>query len=246
MPSGPVGLFDRANTIRVRLSNGELASVGELDVLNGANLVAIGDGSSGRWEVVQFETATLVGTRLWDLGTLLRGQAGSDALMPAEWPAGSYVVLIDGAVQQIELAASARRLARHYRIGPAQRAYDDPSYVHLVEAFDGIGLRPLSPVHLRETVDGSGRSYDWIRRTRIDGDNWEFEDVPLGEAYERYRVRIMQGATVIREAEVSSPAWTYAPGDIAADGLTGDAEFQVAQISDVFGAGLYGRLAVSF
>ena len=56
---------------------------------------------------------------------------------------------MNGAPKQIELAASERDLARHYRIGPSQRGYDDPSYLHRVEAFAGIGLRPLSPAHLR-------------------------------------------------------------------------------------------------
>jgi hypothetical protein len=47
-------------------------------------------------------------------------------------------------------------LARHWRVGPARRALDDPSYVERVLAFDGIGLRPLRPVHLRVQRDGTG------------------------------------------------------------------------------------------
>jgi hypothetical protein len=148
-------------------------------------------------------------------------------------------------VRQIALDASARRLARHYRIGPAQRSYDDPSYQHRVEAFDGIGLRPLAPVHLRETV-AADRTYGWVRRTRIGGDSWEFEEVPLGEAFERYRVRVLQGGAVVREAEVAGPEWVYAAGAIAADGLSGAAEISVAQISDIYGAGAARRLGVTF
>jgi hypothetical protein len=245
LAAGPVGRRDRANVLRVKLTAGSFSSATELAVLNGANVLAIGDGSSDRWEVLQFQTAMLVAPRVWELTGLLRGQAGSDPLMPQSWPTGSYVVRIDGAVRQIALDLSARRLARHYRIGPALRGYDDPSYTHRIEAFDGIGLRPLSPVHLREVV-GADRSYSWIRRTRINGDSWEFEEVPLGEAFERYRVRVMQGSTVIRESEVTVPGWTYGAAEIAADALSGPVAITVAQISDVFGAGLAARLVTEF
>ena len=51
---------------------------------------------------------------------------------------------------------------------------------------------------------------------------------------------------MIREAEVSSPAWTYGASAIAADGISGAAEIRVAQLADVYGAGLEGVLAVSF
>ena len=244
--SGSVALLDRLNTVSVRLTQGVLASVTELELLNGANAAAIGDGSSDRWEVIQFRTATLVGPRTWELTGLLRGQAGSDAVMPTEWPSGSYFVLLDPAVRQITLDASARRLARHYRIGPAQRGYDGSSYVHRIEAFDGIGLRPLTPVHLRETILDGARRYTWIRRTRINGDSWEFEDVPLGETSERYRVRILKDGTIIREAEVGSAEWMYEPGAMSADGLMGDVEFAVAQLSDAFGAGPFATLGVRF
>ena len=102
-------------------------------------------------------------------------------------------MLLDGALQQIRLAAANRRLARHFRIGPAQRALDDPSYIYEVHAFDGIGLRPYSPVHLTVTRSGADLLVRWIRRTRIDGDGWDLDEVPLSEESERYLIRVIQG-----------------------------------------------------
>ena len=157
---------------------------------------------------------------------------------------GSYVVRLDGAPQQVDLAAAKRGLARHYRIGPARRPVDDPSYQKAVLAFDGVGLRPLSPVHLRATdASGGDTAYSWVRRTRIDGDSWEGMDVPLGEETEAYLVRVMQGNTVLREAQVSLPAWTYTAADQASDGVSGAFELHVAQISASFGPGVFGTLA---
>lgn len=159
--------------------------------------------------------------------------------MPEVWPAGSVVVVLDRTVEQVAQQPSKRGLARHYRIGVAARGYDDPAAIHRVEAFAGIGLRPLAPVHLRHSVVGGEDRFDWIRRTRIDGDSWQSEEVPLGEASEAYRVRVWQGASLRREVTVSGPGWTYPVGQRLADGVTGPWRVEVAQVSDRFGAGAW-------
>ena len=152
LPAARPGLWDRGPALRVQMAGGDLESVSM------AQLLAIGDGSAEGWELLQFATATPVLSNTWDLSLRLRGQLGTDALIPEVWPAGSTVVLLDEAPEQIALAASARGLARHYRIGSARRGYDDPSYVHEVLAFRGAGLRPLSPCHLRAGRGGAGCS----------------------------------------------------------------------------------------
>ncbi|MCG6901796.1 MAG: glycoside hydrolase/phage tail family protein [Rhodobacter sp.] len=240
------GLVDRGGLLRVEFVKGDLSSAEFTAVLNGANAAAIGDGSPGNWEVFQFTTATLVSERTYDLGERLRGQLGTDAIMPDVWPAGSIVVLLNGAMRQIDLAPSARGLARHYRIGPAQRGYDDPSYAHLVEAFDGIGLRPYAPVHLRAAADGAGDlTVNWIRRTRTDGDSWQSVEVPLGEDSEAYLVRVLKDQAVMREATVTSAAYVYSAAAKAADGVTGTYEIAVAQVSDRFGPGPFRRITIN-
>ncbi|MDP4031648.1 MAG: glycoside hydrolase/phage tail family protein [Pseudorhodobacter sp.] len=233
------GLWDRGAALRVRLFSGELSSATEQAVLNGANAIAIGDGSSDRWEIFQFMTATLVAPRTYDLSLRLRGQLGSDALMPPVWPVGSRIVVLNGALQQIDLPSSARGLARHYRIGVAGRGYDDPAVVHQVEAFAGVGLRPYAPVHLGASRDASGDlTLRWIRRTRIDGDSWQSAEVPLGEEQESYLIRVFQSATLVRQETVLAPQWLYPAALQGADGIVGAFHVDVAQISDRFGPGL--------
>jgi hypothetical protein len=166
--------------------------------------------------------------------------------MPALWPAGSIVVLMDGAPRQIELTPAERRLNRHFRIGPARRPVDDPSYVHRSGAFDGNGLRPYRPVHLRaEPRPGGDLALSWVRRTRLEGDSWEAPEVPLGEESERYLLRVQQGATVLRETMVTAPEWTYAAADRADDGLAGAYEIRVAQVSASYGPGPFASLGLS-
>ncbi|MDE3237347.1 MAG: glycoside hydrolase/phage tail family protein [Paracoccaceae bacterium] len=239
------GLWDRGEALRVQVFGGALSSAPAEAVLAGANVAAIGDGSPDGWEVFQFANATLVAERTYELTLRLRGQAGTDALMPEAWPAGSTVVLLNAAVEQIDLPASLREVAQHYRIGPAARGYDDPSYTHLVEAFAGVGLRPYAPCHLRAVALGGDLRASWIRRTRIDGESWSSSDVPLGEAGERYIVRVSTGAGIVREATVGVPSWTYGAAQRAADGVTGAFTLSVAQISDRFGAGPFTEMGIN-
>ncbi|WP_371036469.1 glycoside hydrolase/phage tail family protein [Rhodosalinus sp. FB01] len=118
LPAAPPGRIDRGPALAVRLDGGALGDVTEEALLAGANLVAIGDGSPARWELFQFRAARMLGPDRWLLSERLRGQAGSDGVMPPSWPAGSRIVLMNGAAQQIALPPTARNVARHYRIGP--------------------------------------------------------------------------------------------------------------------------------
>ena len=239
------GLWDRGDGLQVKLISGVFESREAEAVLGGANLCAIGDGTSGNWEVFQFQTADLVGPNTYVLKDRLRGQVGTDALMPDTWPEGSVVVLLDDRVGQIPLKSAQRRIARHYRIGPARRGYDDPSYLHKVEAFEGNGLRPYSPTHLRATKEGGGDiGVTWIRRTRIEGDDWTGLDVPLGEETESYLVRVLNGDAVVRETTVGSAEWTYTAAQQASDGITAPVSVEVAQVSARFGAGPGRRITL--
>lgn len=239
------GLWDRGPAMRVRMSTGTLGSASAEAVLNGANAAAIGDGSGQNWEVIQFVEAQLVGEDLWDIRMRLRGQAGSDGIMPEDWPAGSYFVLLDGRSKQIDLPLSARGLSRHYRVGQASKPYDHPVYVHEQHAFNGIGLRPYAPAHLRAAETGGDQQISWIRRTRIDGDSWQGTDVPLGEESESYLLRISDAGGVRRELSLSSPGYSYTAAMQAADGVSLPYAIEVAQVSARFGHGPFTRIEIN-
>ncbi|MEP2530654.1 glycoside hydrolase/phage tail family protein [Shimia sp.] len=240
------GLYDNGDALQVRLISGELESISDAQLLNGGNLMAIGDGSSDHWELFQFGHAELFGDRQYWLSRRLRGQLGSDAVTPSVWPVGSWVVLLDGNVRQIDLSAASRNLARHYRIGSARRSLQDSTFTHRVEAFSGIGLRPLSPVHLnvKETAQGD-IGFSWIRRTRIDGDDWDIPEVPLGEESENYHIRISQNGEVRREETTLVPIWTYSHVDQVADGVLDGFQMEVAQISARYGVGAFRSVQVA-
>lgn len=230
-------IVDRGNTLRVRLKDGALRSVTWKALLAGANAMAIGDGSLENWEIIQFSKAEPVDRNIWQISDLLRGQAGTDGVMPDVWPAGSYVVALDGGPQQAKLSPAARGQERFWRIGPASRSPDDNSYRSRITEARGIGLRPYAPCHLR----ASGNLITWIRRTRVDGDGWDGADVPLGESRESYRLRIIKNGTVLHQVDVDSPRYSV-PAEIWASATSvGPCTIAVAQLSDQFGPGPFVR-----
>ncbi len=112
-------------------------------------------------------------------------------------------------------------------------------------AFQGVGLRPYPVTALAaKGAPGSDVSVNWIRRTRVDGENWDVTDVPLGESSELYSVQVSRGGVLVREEQVGQPAWSYSAGDQAIDGVNGSFDVSVAQVSDRFGPGPYRGIAV--
>ena len=245
LDAAPAGRWDRGPALRVRLVSGSLRTVSPMEILAGVNAAAIGDVLSDSWEVFQFAEAELVDAGVYDLRLRLRGQAGTDGIMPGAWPVGSRFVLLNGVPQQIDLASSQRDVARYYRYGPSQRPLDDVTYRTEERAFRGIGLRPYSVAHLRaDGTMGQDIGLSWVRRTRIDGDNWSPPEVPLGEASERYTLRVLVNGVQVRLLDMTAPGWTYTAAMQAQDG-PGTVVVEVAQVSESFGAGPARAIALT-
>jgi hypothetical protein len=80
------------------------------------------------------------------------------------------------------------------------------------------GLKPLSPVHLKGSRNGSGDLIiTWKRRTRIGGGWRDNAEVPLGETNEAYEVEILNGAVVVRTVAAASPTVTYTAAQQTSD-----------------------------
>jgi len=241
--SAKPGLWDRGAGLDVNLVQGALASIDDTAIFAGGNVAAISVPGSDAVEVLQFRDVELIGPDTWRLSMRLRGQRGTRA---GAWPSGSTLVVLDGAPVQVSASSETRGVPRFYRVGPASKAVDHSSYVEFEHTATAAGLRPFAPVHLRVRSDGAGGHVaTWVRRTRIDGDNWALSDVPLGEAYEAYRVSVFAGGELIREETVQSQVWTYDSAAQFEDGVAAPFEIGVAQISDLYGPGDTTRIMIN-
>src|SRR6185437_8702178 len=150
------------------------------------------------------------------LSRLLRGQVGSEWAIAPTLAAGAPFVLLDQNV--VALASGLDALERDLlvRVVAANRDYGDTTAVALEVTPQATALRPLAPVHVKAVRGGSGVTFTWIRRTRIDGDSWVGE-VPLGEDSEQYALDIVSGSTVVRTLTAAAPTVLYASADELAD-----------------------------
>lgn len=243
LPAGPASRVDYATKLQVEISGGELSSVTRAQLLAGANAAAL-KGQGGLWEVFQFETATLVSEGIYELTGLLRGQAGTESAIAevgTSIAAGARFVLLNNAVTVVDLAVDEIRLPYQWRFGPASRDLADASYGQSEHAFAGLGLRPLSPVHVRGIRNGSGDlTLSWIRRTRVGGDSWDTFEVPLAEDFERYEIDILaDNGSVARTLSADVTSLTYPAADQIADfgHLRDPCPVLVMQLSALFGRG---------
>jgi hypothetical protein len=248
LPAGPLGLIDRGTQLLVEMPSLPLSSIKLEAFLAGQNKMAIGDGSAGNWEIVQFQFAALRQRGVYQLSGLLRGLHGSDAIMPDEWPSGSLLVTLDQAPPQLSVSPIKRGIERHFRIGPAAKPFDDPIFQSSSQVFLNNVLRPYRPCHIEIRIKPAVIEFTWLRRGRVDADLWQEGEIPLAEAAERYRVRILAQSVVLREAYPERPVWTYEKAwyvsDLKTNNMNG-LRFEVAQLSDRFGPGPSAYITIS-
>ena len=210
LASARSSVWDRSQSISVEVLAGSLASLPEIDVLGGRNAAAI-ETPSGNWEVLQFQHADLLAPRTYRLSTLLRAQAGTDEAMLEGASSGARFVLLDRAVGEMSLSRDEVGRPLSLRIGPASRAISDASYIETIRAFQGAGLRPFAPAHVRgRRLQSGDLEITWVRRTRVGGDAWEQSETPLGEDQELYEIDILAGGAVRRTLRSVTSSLTYA------------------------------------
>ncbi|MDD5587275.1 MAG: phage tail protein [Alphaproteobacteria bacterium] len=243
LPNSPAVYMDRASTVNVQLLRGTLASCGDADLLNGANAALLGD------EIIQFQTATLLGPGLYALSNLLRGRRGTESATGSHIVGERFVLLTEGALQFVPALLTDRGRTYDFRALSNGQALGN---AHDVEfAYSLLTLRPLAPVHVAGNKSGgigSDMTISWKRRARKNGDWIDNVDVPLDEPSELYDVEIMNGDSAVRTfSNVTEPALVYAAAQQSADwGGNIPAQFavNVCQLSARYGRGEKASAAI--
>lgn len=238
---GGGNVFDYGNSVSVLLTaGGPLLNYTPAQVLNGAGLCVLG--APGRWEVLQYTTATLTAPNTYLLGGgLLRGRRGS------EWAQGLHAAGDTFALA--DARAWARPNAGTAEIGLA-RQYKGVSFgatlaSAMAQTFtnSAVGLECYAPVHLSGARDGSNNlTLGWVRRTRTGGEWRDYVDAALGEAALAFDVEIWNSgySTLLRTfSGVGATSVVYSAAQQTSDGLTpgNPVSVRVYQISATVGRG---------
>lgn len=237
-------VFDELSTVTIVLrAGGPLVSYTEAQVLSGAGLCVIG--ASGRWEILQYKTATLVGSNTYRLTGLLRGRRGTEWTMSLHAANDTFVLASDTAWRRPNMGLGDIGLSRLYKPVTARASVSSVTGQPFTNT--AAGLRPYPVVHIGGGRDADGSlTVNWVRRTRVDGGWRDGVDVPLGETSEAYEVEVWNaGRTAVLRtfSGLSSPMVQYSAAQQASDGLTpgNPVNVSIYQLSTVVGRGFEAR-----
>lgn len=207
-------LWDRGNTLNVTLFNGPLTSVTEaaIDADPLLNMVAIG--ADGRWEYVQFATATLEGDGTYTLSKLKRGRRGTEWAVGLHEIGDQFVMLND--VSNVEMGTDDIGDAISFKVQSVGRSID-AAYANDL-TYTAASLKPYAPAIQSVTKDAASGdiTVDFDRRTRIGG-NWNGSTIPLGEAAEAYELDVLDGSDVARTLTATTSEVVYTAADQTTD-----------------------------
>jgi hypothetical protein len=225
-------------------NGGQLESVTELAMLNGANAAAIGQ--PGRWEIIKFQTATLQANGTYTLTDLIRGYKGTEHNKGNHATSDVFVLLTEAALSRTTANDNEIGLARHYKgVTTGSTIFTALEY-ELINSAES--LKPYSPVDISATRDGSNNiAITWTRRTRIGGEWRDGVNAQLGEATQAYEIDVMSGSTVKRTISgLTSPSYTYTATDQTTDfGSTqSSVTLRIYQLSATVGRGNKGEATV--
>jgi hypothetical protein len=193
--AGPVGRWDRANTLLVDTA-GAFASLPDGQVLSGGNALLLE--TEAGWELVQFQTAELVGPERWALSGLLRGQQGSPG---AAAVAGARVLLLEGSDALASVAGGEIGVDLVWRPAGSEET-------ETLSFADEAG-RPWPVCHLRAVNE----TLSWVRRGLDVPESWA---LPEAENTGRFDVAFDTGGGFGEPVSVEMPSAAVPEGAIAA------------------------------
>jgi hypothetical protein len=234
--------WDTTNTVSVQLASGSLEAVDALTALNGANLACIG-GEIIRFCGARFDAVS--GT--WVLSTLLRGLLGTD-VNESHGPGEDFTLLDLDTVDTVVFDGACVGLPWKYGFLNGAGNLDLP--------LTGRRIQPNPASHaavVRDPISGDA-TISWVPRRRLRYELQDGLDPGVDEPVEDYAVDILLGVTVVR----TITSWTgstavvggrsgvdtgwrtvsYSAADQVADGITGDFEAIIYQLSERVGRGV--------
>lgn len=220
LPSADRYAQDNTNTLSLTLYRSEtLDSTDQLGLLNERNAFAI-IYPNNTVEVCQFQTATEIADRQWELTGLIRGRLDTAV---GEHLAGAVFVLLNDAVRFVPIRAD--DIGKTLKFRAVSNGTDpDAAEVQDVTFASIESLREWQPYNLETESDGSGGyCFSWIGRARLGSDAYPVHS----QFFDGYSLRLTDGV-VIHDIETDEQSVC-----VNAD-----------EMEDIFGPG-YGEPAAS-
>jgi hypothetical protein len=244
--------WDNATIIIVVVPDDSLSfeSVSDEAVLAGANAAAMG--ADGRWEIIQFATATKTAAKTWHLSRLLRGRRGTEHVIGSSASNDLFVMLVSGALARVALNTSEIGNLDDYKSVSIGASFATGT----VEPFTSraIALLPFSPVDIEAAYQTDGDIViSWTRRDKLGRTLMSGVDMPLSEATLAFQVEILDITpdspdVVIRTIDVTDAQAIYTAAEISADfGSSAPTSLRVAiyQMSAIVGRGTPGKAIIA-
>ena len=241
LPVGPTTVIDEGSVLIVALNDEDdsLESIVNASLLAGLNAAAIG--SHGRWEIVQFRDAELVGD-VWHLSGLLRGRRGTEWVMGSGQDADIFV-LLDASLVRVASTTSFIGTSRPHKVVLSGDLLE--SAVPQDFTCTAVALAPFSPVDASGSRDLSGDlTITWKRRGRIGQEFPSGADIALSEETEAYEVDVVDTTSspevVVRTISTSTQSAIYTEAEQVADfgsPVPTEITVRIYQLSGIVGRG---------
>lgn len=233
--------WDDTNTLRISIrTSGSFSSVTDASLLAGANAALWG--RQGRWELVQFGTATQINATTWDLSHLLRGRRGTNWATDLH-TSGDWFILLDSAsVARHVLSTADIGNPWYYRAPRSNEAVTD-ARVRTWTVGDEP-LQPYTPIEPAASFTGNDATLTWTGRTirsgAYGGPNGLTDGV--GGASSRswvVSIRDASAAVINTYPFDGAASFSYPEASIIADhgGYPPQFYWDVAEVSDTVGSG---------
>lgn len=205
---------DHTNTLSVRAANGTFPTGHDVFADEGICFY----GADGRWEVIQYTTATVESDNTVTLAGIVRGRKGT------EWATGLHeasdaVIVFDGDeihfIGDVLESIGVEQAFLGVTTGLEDTLEDDDD---IAFTYQGENLKPLSPVlGSAEYISGdSSMDIDFVPRTRFDNSDWWSDGSdPATESSASYEIDVLDApdGTVLRTLSGTSLPIRYSGDD---------------------------------
>jgi hypothetical protein len=236
--------WDDISSLSMSIYSGELESKTRAEIiLSAVNVAAYGE--TGRWEIIQYTTATLGADGLYTVSGLLRGRMGTNAYVNTHEKGDLFVVLDSANLRRIEAQQSQIGSTLFYRGVTLGRSLYDETNIDTEQQYVGNSLKPYPPAHFAYYKETDlDVVFTWDERTR---QLWANFYSGVSSDPGDYEIDVLDGSVVVRTLSVSAETTTYSRTEQETDfgaSTTDTITVRLYQVNSV-GRGNYSEMSVT-